>query len=123
MKKLSDYTGEEAIDLWADLMDPAATILADKEIAAIMKSKVAPIRIVHKILKTHKKEAIQILTRIDDTPVNGLNAVTRLLALIGELMEDETAKGFFGMQGQKTDSTSSGSGTESTEENETSNAS
>lgn len=116
MKKLSDYQGEEAIDLWADLMEPAATILADKEVAAVMQEKgKPPIVIVHKILKRHKKEAIEILTRIDSTPVNGLNAVTRLLVLIGELMEDEVARSFFATQGQTMAGESSGSDTENTE--------
>lgn len=118
MKKLSDYKGEEAIDLWADLMEPMANILADKEVAQIMQSKKPPILIVHKILKTHKKEALEMLIRIDDTPINGLNAVTRLLSLLGEIMEDETAKSFFGMQGQKTVEKSSGSDMENTEASE-----
>ena len=112
MKKLSDYQGEEAIELWADLMKPAADILANKEVATIMQSKKPPILIVHAILKNCKKEAMEILTRIDNTPVNGLNAVTRLLALLGEIMEDETAKSFFNMQGQNTDKKHSGSATE-----------
>lgn len=119
MKKLSDYKGEEAIDLWADLMEPAARILADKQVSAVMQSKKPPIMIVHKILKTHKADAIEILTRIDDTPINGLNAVTRLLTLIGEMMEDETMKGFFDTQGQKKENVSSGSDTENTEAKET----
>ena len=31
MKRLSDYQGEEAIELWADLLDPISDILTDKE--------------------------------------------------------------------------------------------
>lgn len=119
MKKLSDYKGEEAIELWADLMEPAGKILADKKIADVIKSKKAPIFIAKDILKLHAKEAMDIMLRIDDTPVDGLNAVTRLLVLIGEIMEDDTAKSFFDTQGQKMDSVSSGSATESTEEKET----
>lgn len=123
MKKLSDYNGEEAIDLWADLMEPTATILADPEVAKFMQSGKPPIKIAHKILKTHKKEAIEILTRIDDTPVNGLSVVTRLLSLLAEISSDETIKSFFGTQGQKTEDMPSGSPTENIEEKETSDAS
>ena len=124
MKKLSDYKGEEAIELWADLMEPASIILADPEFVKSVQSGCAPIVIIQATLKTHTKEAMQILNRIDgETPVDGLNVVARLLVLLNEIMEDETIMSFFGTQGQKTDDTSSGSATENIEANETSKVS
>jgi hypothetical protein len=96
MKKLSDYKGEEAIDLWANLLDPLTAIINDKEIATIVKSGEPKINIAKKILKLHKKEAIEILEAVDDTPVDGMNIVIRLVELINEIGQNEDVKAFFG---------------------------
>lgn len=96
MKKLSDYQGEEAIELWVDLLDNLSVILSDKEIAKIVKSGDTKINIAKKILKLHGKEAVEILERIDDTPVNGLNIVVRLVELITEIGQNEELQSFFG---------------------------
>ena len=96
MKKLSDYKGEEAIELWADLFDYISVIVGDKEIANIIKSGDNKIAIAKKVLKLHGKEAVAILERIDGTPVDGLNIVIRLVELITEIGQNEDMKSFFG---------------------------
>lgn len=116
MKRLSDYTGEEAIELWADLLEPINTIMADESVLNILKSEdKSKIQIASAILKSHRKEAEEILLRIDPDPINGLNIVVRLVAVIVELGENEDIRGFFGFAEQaQTDNGSSGSVTEST---------
>ena len=73
MRKLSDYKGDEAIELWADLIEPIAMILADKSMEATIKSGKPKIVVAKEILKAHKKEATEILLRIDPEPLTGLN--------------------------------------------------
>lgn len=102
MKTLSDYQGEEAIELWGDLLELVSPILSDKQIADVVRKGGNKIQIAQAILVEHKSEAVKVLLRIDPTPINGLNLVTRLMELITEIGQDETVKSFFGFaeQGQ-----------------------
>ena len=119
MKRLSDYQGEEAVELWADLLDPISDILTDKEVQDITKSGQAPIVIAKTVMKNHKAEAEKILLRVDPEPLDGLNIVVRLVALFSEIGTNDDLKSFFGYAAQaKEKSTSSGLATESTEAEE-----
>jgi len=119
MKKLSDYTGEDAIDLWLDLLDPLSVIVMDSEIKKIARSGKPKIIIAKMLLKAHRKEAIEIMQRIDPEPINGLNIISRLVAILSEIGENEEVKSFFGYAEQgKTESESSISLMENTEAEE-----
>lgn len=119
MKKLSDYKGDDAIELWADLLEPMGAIIADKEIAEVVQSGKPKLLIAKSILKNHSKDAESILLRIDPTPIDGLNIVLRLVMLIGEIGQSEELKSFFGFAEQvKTANESFGSVTENTEAEE-----
>lgn len=112
MKKLSDYKGEDAIELWAELIDPLTVILSDPKIKKAMDSGKTKLDIAKVVLKLHKKEALEILQKIDPAPVDGLNVVFRLVALLADIGQNEEITSFFGYAGQvKTDSASSGSAT------------
>lgn len=95
MKKLSDYKGEEAIELWGDLLEPIVTITSDDEVAKAFRSTRTIAEKAKVILKTHKKEACDILTRIDPTPIDGLNIVIRLVELLMEIEKNPDLKDFF----------------------------
>ena len=115
MKRLSDYKGEEAIELWVDLVDPLSEMLGDDELRNVVGQGSDKIKIAKTILKNHKAEAIKILTRIDPEPVDGLNIVLRLITLLGEIGQSEEIKAFFGFAEQvRTDEESSGSPMENT---------
>lgn len=120
MKKLADYQGEDAIELWADLLEPMTEILGDKDIAKILQdNKKPPLLKAKAILKKYSKEAEEILLRIDPTPINGLNLVIRLTSILVEAGQNDEIKAFFGFAGQaETESESSGSPTETTEADE-----
>ena len=119
MKRFSDYKGNEAIELWADLLEPITRILQDKQVAETVKSGKAVFQIVSQILKKHSKDASEILLRVDPTPLDGLNIVMRLAEFINELSEREELRSFFGFTPQAmTDKESTGSPTESTKEEE-----
>lgn len=115
MKKLSDYQGEEAIELWADLLEPATKIIGDPQVANVVKSGKPPFIIASEILKSHKEEAMNIMLRIDPTPIDGMNIITRLVSLVLEFMNNDDLKGFFASAGQaNTEQESSGSATVNT---------
>lgn len=117
MKSLSDYKDEEAIELWADLLEPMTAIFSDAEMVKILNGNKAPMLKARDVLKKHPKEASELLLRIDDTPLNGLNIIVRLANLITDIGKDEDVKSFFGFVVQETkENVSSGSPTESTEE-------
>lgn len=115
MKKLSDYQNDEAIELWADLLEPLGRIIQDDKIRKTIQSGKAPIAIAQEILKNHSKDASEILLRIDPEPLNGLTIVVRLVALINEIGTNKDLKSFFGFAEMQTDSESSGSATANTE--------
>lgn len=114
MKKLSDYKGEEAIELWADLLDDFVEIVGDVKVQNEFKKKSPPLDKARFIIRTYAKTVERILLRIDPTPVNGLNILTRLTELIIEICNDESLLSFFGFASQKKDATISGLPTENT---------
>lgn len=100
MKSLRDYEGEEAFELWADLMEPIVKILQDDNVKDVLNSGASKIRIATVILKSHKAEAAEIMERIDpDEPVNGLNIIIRLMRLLTEIGSDPVLASFFGLPG------------------------
>ena len=116
MKKLSDYKGDDAIELWADLLEPLTNILGDDKMQKAITSGKAKLMIAKDILKNHKKDAVSILQRIDPAPIDGMNLILRLVAVLSDIGESEELKSFFGYAEQvRTESESIGLPTENTE--------
>lgn len=119
MKKLSDYKGDEAIDLWADLLEPLTRILGDDEIRKVIQSGESKMSIAKTVLKLHKDDAVEIMLRVDPEPIDGLNIILRLVALLADIGQNDEIKSFFGFAEQaQTEPESSGSVTESIEAEE-----
>lgn len=119
MKKFSDYKGDEAIDLWADLLEPITNIISDPEVKKVVTSGQPKLVIAKTLIKNHKNEAVEILLRIDETPIDGLNLLLRLIELLADIGEVPEIKSFFGFAAEEqTDIESSGSPTESIEAEE-----
>lgn len=117
MKRLSDYVNEDAIDLWANLLDPICNIFQDEEVRKGVFSGASVLEKAQTILRLHKKDAVNLLLAIDPTPVNGLNLITRLLDVLTEIENSEEFGSFFGSQRQAvTEDESSGSAMVNTEE-------
>ena len=115
MKRLSDYKGEEAIELWADLLEPLTEIFGDKVVQASLLGGGSVLSKAKNILSTHKKAAADILLRIDPEPLNGLNIIARLVSLINEFQESGYFGDFFESASQETtESEFSGDVTENT---------
>ena len=119
MKKISDYKGDDALDLWLDLIEPMTNILGDPKVAEIVKSKKPPLLIAKEILKGHKKDAVEILLRIDPEPIDGINILARTIGVVLEFINSPDFRYFFVSAGQgQTELESSGSAMEIIEEKE-----
>ena len=115
MKKLSDYKGEDTIEVIANLYEPFSKILANDEVKEAFQGGGSMIKVAVETLKRCKKEVSEILLIIDPTPINGVNVFFRFLGFLNDLAEDEMFSDFFTSAGQgKT--TAFGGLTESIEE-------
>lgn len=119
MKKLSDYKGEEAIELWADLLDPVIEIVGDPEINNMLKARKPMLVTAKEVVKRYKKQTVQMLERIDPTPVNGFNLLVRLVSVMKEVGDDPTFQSFFESVAETEAKTPFGSAMASTEGEET----
>lgn len=118
MKTLSDYKDDEAIELWADLIEPLSKIFSNEEFTRSLQGK-NKLTIAKEVLQNYKSEAVEILLRIDPTPLDGMNIVLRLVALLADIGRNEEIKVFFGSVGKEiTGRESSGSVTENIEDGE-----
>lgn len=63
--RLSEIKGEQAIDVLADLLDPIAEVLTDKEFINAFNTGEQKIKIVRLVLKKHKKAALTALAVLD----------------------------------------------------------
>lgn len=116
MKKLSDYKGEDALELWDRLLDPLSAIIGNPEIKAIVRSGKNKLEIARALLRVQRKEIVEILLMIDPEPIDGLNIVSRLISLLSEIGQNDEVKAFFGYAAQvKQDSVSSDSHMENIE--------
>ncbi len=119
MRKLSEIKGEEALDVLADILEPAAEIMTDKEFALLVKNKML-IKAVSLALKKHKQAVIKILAIMEDEdPDTYVPGFATLPVKLLELFNDPEMLQVFGLQGEKEDGTSSGSATANTGATET----
>lgn len=117
--KLSDFENEEALDLLADIIEPAARIMGDKNVEMMTKSKKPALVIAGYALKNHKDSVIEIvaaLHREDPTKVR-FNTASLLKDLL-DILNDRELLDLFTSQGQTTEGEPSGSATVNTEESE-----
>jgi len=96
MKKLSDYKDDEAVVLWGELIEPIMKLIADDEVQKIYKSGKPKVLIATEILKVHPTEVSEILLRIDPTPLNGLNIISRFIEILVEISKMPELASFFG---------------------------
>ena len=119
--KLSDYKGEEALDVLADIIEPLSIILSDKEIQELTKQEnVPPIKFIKPAIKNHKREIIEVLARLENQPVEEYEKTVTLLTLpkqVLDLVNDPEVQNLFQSQGETPVTTlaSSSSATENTE--------
>lgn len=111
-------TNDDKLELFADVLEPAGRIIADKAWAQKWQSgdKIGAIR---EAIKGHKAEIVEILARIDGVDpaeyhIDGLALFMRLVTLFNR-PDLEPMTGLFTSQAQNGDKESSGPATENTE--------
>lgn len=116
--KLSEYKNEDALDVLAEIFEPACNIIGDEKFQKLFNSG-DKFKIIKYLLsnKKRQKDIIAILAAIDRTPVKKyeINLVA-LPAKIIEIFNDEELLNFFVSQGYGTEEESSGSATGNIEE-------
>lgn len=110
-------SNEEALDLFADILEPAAEIFSDKAISAALNNNEKPIKAIKIAIKNHKTALIEILARLDgkDPKDYHVGVLTLPLKAI-ELLNKPEVQSLFMSQAQKTDAASSGLATENIED-------
>ena len=100
--KLSEIKGERALDVLADIIDPVAKICADESIKKAVNSNIPKLAIVRMLLKTHKKEVIEIMAYLDGEEPDKyeINLLTLPVKLL-EIMNDPDMASLFTLQGQE----------------------
>ena len=101
MRKLSEYKDEEALDLLADIMEPAAEILADSEMKDAWETG-NRLRVAKVAIKRHKTQVMEILAAMDGVPVSEYHCnIFTLTMRVIEIMNDEELLSVFTSQAQE----------------------
>lgn len=101
MRKLSEYKDGDALDLLADIMEPAVEIMADEEFKAAFEQN--RVKAASVAIKRHKNEVMEILARMDGVPVEDFHCnILTLPGRIIEILSDEELLAFFTEQAQTT---------------------
>ena len=97
--KLSDIKGERALDVLADLIDPVAEILGDKEISEALQSGKAPAKAIKLALKNHKRAVLDMMAAIDgEDPETYQPSLFVLPKRILDLLNDPEVQQLFASQ-------------------------
>lgn len=117
--KLSDYRGEDALDILADLLEPAAEIFGDKEVSRLYREG-PRVKAVKYLLKQHKSEVLEMMAVLDgEDPAKYKPGILTLPAKLLEILNDPELVSLFTSQEQSKEKTSSGPAMETTEATET----
>ena len=107
----------DKLDLFADILEPAAAIIEDKAWAKEWQAgnRIGAIRAA---IKGHKEEIVEILARIDGVDpegytIDGLGLFMRLVAMVNR-PDMEAIEGLFTSRGQSEGDAGSGSATGNT---------
>lgn len=114
---MAERTNEEAIELFADLLEPVGAVLSDKDLRESVKKKESRLKSAAIAIRNHKTEVIQILALLEGVPVEEyrVNLLALPLKLVHLLNKPEVAELFIGAELMNV-AGSSGSATENTED-------
>lgn len=116
--RLSDIKGEKALEVLADILEPATEIFTDPAVEQAYRTK-RRVDVAVVIIKNHPKAILRIMALLDgEDPKTYAPSLIELPKKVLELINDPALKDFFKSQGQRLDETSSGSAMENTEATE-----
>lgn len=111
-------TNEEQLELFADLLEPAAEIFSDKEVAKILQGGGKYVTAVKLAIKNHKTAVVALLAALDGVSADAyiVPAPPVLAVKLLNFLNDPDVQQLFTSPVQKTAAASSGLDTESTED-------
>lgn len=69
MRKLSEIKGEEALDVLAEIIEPAAEIFTDENVKNALKAENNKAKAAKIILKGHNKAVLTLMAALEGVPV------------------------------------------------------
>ena len=101
MKKLSCYKDDEALDLLADIMEPAAIILTDPAVKEAWGTG-NRLKVAKAAIKNHKQQVMEILAVMEGVPVEEYHCnVFTLPMRVIEILNDQDLLSGFSSQAQE----------------------
>lgn len=114
--KLSEIKGEAAIEVIAQIIEPATEIMTDKEFVSVARQKNIP-KAASIALANHKRAVLTILAALDgEDPATYNPSLLSIPAKLLELFNDPELMSLFQSPDQLSDSPSSGPRSENTED-------
>lgn len=87
MRKLSEIKGEEALDVLAKIIEPAAEIFTDEAVKEALTQGKNKLKAIKVVLENHKQAVITVLAAIDGKTVEQMCEEITPASLPGMLME------------------------------------
>lgn len=121
MKRISEFKDDEAMDVLAEILEPAVNIASNKEFVKTFRGdkdhKPNRIEAIKIVLKDNREDIVKIMAILNETPVEEFhyNLLT-LPSMILQIFNDKELLVFFSTQGETDSATSFGSVTEITED-------
>lgn len=111
-------SNEDALEIFADLLEPASEIIGDAEVKDLFRAN-ERMKAVKVAIKKHKSAIIEILARLDgEEPENYKIGIFTLPAKVLNLLNQPELQELFTGQSQNAEGASSGSATENTTDGE-----
>lgn len=110
---------EDAVEILADLIEPAAKILANEEVQTLYKAKAPKLKIISTALKADKKAVLEIAAIAEGVdPKEYKCTIPSLIKSLLNILNTPGVDDLFQSQGRIEEKPSSGSAMENTEANE-----
>lgn len=108
--RLNDLEGEKALEVLADLLDPANDIFTDPDVVKVIKESDQKLKWAQAMLRKQPKAVIRIMAILDeqDPDTYKVNLLTLPIKVLNLLNNPELAS-LFPSQGQTKENASSGS--------------
>lgn len=112
---LKELEGEKALEVLADLLDPAAEIFQDPDVVTAFRGEGSSIEKIKVVLKKKPKAVIKLMAILDgeDPETYKVNVLTLPVKLV-RLLNEPMVADLFTSQGQPVGNASSGSAQENT---------
>lgn len=125
MKKLSEFRDDEAMDVFAEILDPMVSMMQNKRFVLALRGDkekdIKPNRVdaIKIAITDNRTDVVKIMAVLNETPVEDFHYnLFTLPKMMVEMFNDKELMDFFGYRSEKDSKTPFGSAMENTEENQ-----